>query len=186
MKKVIALMAASSVAVFAGQVSAQCATCAGGSPTFSQPAAAAAPAPVYSAPVQSYGAPVEYESAPMVSDIVYPAASGCVGCSGSVEYPMEVASSGTSCCGCGSACGSSVGSSVGQTIWVDGLQGTVISETVVEDSTVEGTVVGSDSGSDEDASHSSPQPDGEEDAVVPPMPTEESEATPTEETGDDA
>ena len=65
MRKLIAFFVVAIVAVTANQAFAQCATCAGSAPVFSQPVTYGAPevysAPqAYSAPVQSYAAPIEY------------------------------------------------------------------------------------------------------------------------------
>ena len=146
MRKLIAFFVVAIVAVTANQAFAQCATCAGSAPVFSQPVTYGAPqvysAPqAYSAPVQSYAAPIEYgTSAP----IQY-------GTSAPIEYGTPVAS--THCGGCCGGCGSAVSGDVmsgGMSAYsTQGLPpGAVVISDVVSDGSassegaVEGTVVG--------------------------------------------
>ena len=182
MRKLIAFFVVVAVAVTANQASAQCATCAGSAPSFSQPAYSApqvysAPVEqVYSAPMapveQAYAAPMAYESAPMAYTSSAPVeTSGCSSCS--------------SCSSCGGdsvAAGgqmspySTQGLPAGAVIISDVVSGSNASE---EGASVEGTVVG-DSGSSEAGSPTEaaepPAPQPQEDAVVPPLPTEEGDA----------
>ncbi len=162
MKKFVSFCVAAAVAVSAVPAMAQCSSCGGGAPVFSQPVMSSyAPQAtygqqVYSQPAYSqpaYNQPVY--NAPMMSASVYgtqmasgcvgcgsaPMASGCVGCGsapmasgcgGCGSAPMAMAS------GCGAGCGAGCGGAVmsgGQIIiWEGGTQirGTIVSDVLVE------------------------------------------------------
>ena len=191
MRKLIASFVVVAVAVTANQVFAQCATCAGSAPSFSQPTTYAAPQ-VYSAPVQSYAAPAQSYAAPVES---YPAAVSYE--SAPVQYGTPVASSGcSSCSGGGMVSGGIIDGGMVSGGMVEGgmmsgemspysTQGlpagaVVISDVVAgeegsNEGTVEGTVVGDTSaseGSPTDAVEP-PTPEPQEDAAVDKLPTED-------------
>lgn len=187
MRKLIAFFVVAAVAVTANQAFAQCATCAGSAPTFSQPAYAApqvfsAPVQSFAAPVESYAAPVDYgTSAPVEygTPVDYGTAAPIeYGTSAPIEYGTPVASSGcSSCCGgCGSAVGTVVsGGDISGGGFVSGemspysTQGlpagaVVVSDVVSGEGSTEGTVEGT---------VESTSVMGSSDAVEPPAPDED-------------
>ncbi|MDA8563481.1 hypothetical protein N9L06_03410 [Mariniblastus sp.] len=185
MRKLIAFFVVAVVAVTANQAFAQCATCAGSAPTFSQPVMASAPQ-VYSAPVENYSAPVAYQSAPVqygtAAPMQYETAAP-------IQYGTPVMSSGCSSCG-GMGGVSTMGTMSGEMspYSTQGLPpgAVVISDVVAgegssEEGTtgeVEGTVV--ESTSVMGATEAVEPPAPEEDAEVDKLPTEEGSASKAE------
>ena len=220
MNKFLTLGLVAMVALVANQALAQCASCASGTPVFNQGQAYSAPVnystqsygtasygtPIYNTPISYapmsyapsysqpiYNAPISYSQpapayiASNYSQPIYsqPISYGTPGC-GSPSYPMydnavlgtPVYSSGCSNCG----------------MIADGSylpEGTIISEGIVDGTTIPGTVIESPAGSTSEAASPSdestppvPTPEPENESPTPsPEPEDDSAATPV--VGDD-
>ena len=166
MRKLIAFFVVAMVAVTANQAFAQCATCAGSAPTFSQPVTIAAPQ-VYSAPVESYSAPIAYQAAPIEYGTAAPVEYGTP-----VDYGTPVVSSG--CSGCCGGCGA-VGGTVSGEMAPYSTQGLPPGAVVISDVVSGEGAEGATEGAVEGTVVESTSVMGSTEAVEPPSPEEDNE-----------